>query len=338
MRPPRQPKGASARPTRTETVKPELVTTPDSDLQRPDRRPGTVPAMRPDTEPSTVPDPAESPHELSVEVPSSRRRGGRVFGASGNSDVVESDDVTGYVSRNEPIDMEQRRNERAEERRRVLRRRVRRGAGGLAGAAVVVYGVWFSPLFAYHVANTEVVGADSHVTEFQVKAALNSWARTPLARLHTDAMEDALRQMSPNVVDAQISRNFPRGVDVSLTLRQAVAAIDDAGMLTPIDATGTAMALSPEETAALPKLTKAEGDVHSAIDVMSALDDATRAQVASASVSKTDQVMLTLTNGAKVAWGGVERSDMKARVLKVLLSNVQAKNYDVSAPDSPVTY
>ena len=50
----------------------------------------------------------------------------------------------------------------------------------------------------------------------------------------------------------------------------------------------------------------------------------------------TGQVTLVLSDGARVRWGDASESALKARVLKVLLSQ-RASVYDVSSPHAPTT-
>ena len=57
---------------------------------------------------------------------------------------------------------------------------------------------------------------------------------------------------------------------------------------------------------------------------------------AQSSAGATGQVTLVLSDGARVRWGDASESALKARVLKVLLSQ-RASVYDVSSPHAPTT-
>ena len=70
--------------------------------------------------------------------------------------------------------------------------------------------------------------------------------------------------------------------------------------------------------------------------VVGSLDADTLARVDRGSAGSTGQVTLVLSDGARVRWGDASESALKARVLKVLLSQ-RASVYDVSSPHAPTT-
>ena len=76
--------------------------------------------------------------------------------------------------------------------------------------------------------------------------------------------------------------------------------------------------------------------IRSVVTVSAALPIALRAQVQSISAGSPDSITLNLGSGVKVVWGSSDDSARKAEVLSVLMKR-QAKVYDVSAPDLPVT-
>lgn len=237
--------------------------------------------------------------------------------------------------------MTERRRERLAERRRVRKRRIVRAS--IAGAAVVILAwvVFFSPLLALRSGGVAVRGAGAAgVADGDVKAAVGEYVGTPLVRLNTGEVESKVRKSLPMVKRAKVTRNFPGGVTVAVTLRKPVACMVEKTSCTAIDEDGVRLDLPKSQTASLPKLKLANGDAPRATSVMGAvlgaLDEGTRRQVASVEVTRAGQVSFTLSDGATVNWGGAEESAVKARVLKGLLSQ-KAKRYDVSAPHAPVT-
>ena len=70
--------------------------------------------------------------------------------------------------------------------------------------------------------------------------------------------------------------------------------------------------------------------------VLAVLDQPTRQAVDTVSIDGTDQVSFTLRSGATVVWGVARDNERKAAVLRILLKQ-EAKKYDVSAPNAPVT-
>ena len=261
------------------------------------------------------------------------------------AEIVEGGPPRGWraASRREsdPVDMTERRRERLAERRRVRKRRIVRAS--IAGAAVVILAwvVFFSPLLALRSGGVAVRGAGAAgVADGDVKAAVAEYVGTPLVRLNTGEVESKVRKSLPMVKRAKVTRNFPGGVTVAVTLRKPVACMVEKASCTAIDEDGVRLDLPKSQTASLPKLKLANGDAPRATSVMGAvlgaLDEGTRRQVASVEVTRAGQVSFTLQDGATVNWGGAEESAVKARVLKGLLSQ-KAKFYDISAPHAPVT-
>lgn len=275
-------------------------------------------------------------------APESRDRHGQAVVA----EIVEGGPSRGWraaaASRREsdPVDMTERRRERLAERCRVRKRRIVRAS--VAGAALVLLAwvVFFSPLLALRSGGVSVRGAGAGVADADVKAAVAEYVGTPLVRLNTGEVESKVRKSLPMVKRAKVTRNFPGGVTVALTLRKPVACMMEKTSCTAIDEDGVRLDLPKSQTASLPKLKLANGDAPRATSVMGAvlgaLDEGTRRQVASVEVTRAGQVSFTLQDGATVNWGGAEESAVKARVLKGLLSQ-KAKFYDVSAPHAPVT-
>ncbi|MDN6680201.1 MAG: cell division protein FtsQ/DivIB, partial [Yaniella sp.] len=75
---------------------------------------------------------------------------------------------------------------------------------------------------------------------------------------------------------------------------------------------------------------------------LGSLPDDLRDQVRAASGSSIDSIELELTSGKVVMWGNNEDAEKKAKVLEALLGleddeAAQISEYDVSAPDFPVT-
>ena len=275
-------------------------------------------------------------------APESRDRHGQAVVA----EIVEGGPSRGWraaASRREsdPVDMTERRRERLAERRRVRKRRIVRAS--VAGAALVLLAwvVFFSPLLALRSGGVAVRGAGAvGVADGDVKAAVAEFVGTPLVRLNTGEVESKVRKSLPMVKRAKVTRNFPGGVTVAVTLRKPVACMAEKTSCTAIDEDGVRLDIPKSQAASLPKLKLADGDAPRATSIMGAvlgaLDEGTRRRVASVEVTRAGQVSFTLSDGATVNWGGAEESAVKARVLKGLLSQ-KAKLYDVSAPHAPVT-
>lgn len=83
---------------------------------------------------------------------------------------------------------------------------------------------------------------------------------------------------------------------------------------------------------------RATGDGRiAAVTVASELPEAIRGKVVTVEASTRNNVTLILKDGAEVLWGSAEGGPFKAEVLLVLLKEVDARFYDVSAPGVPAT-
>ena len=117
--------------------------------------------------------------------------------------------------------------DRLEERRRAVRSlRRRRLVTTLAVVAVVAVLVWiplFSPLFSLHADDIHVSGADSTVSVQDVRQALAPQVGQSLVSLNLEEMGHEVTDALVRVRSVRVTRNWPRGVDVALTLRVPVA-------------------------------------------------------------------------------------------------------------------
>ncbi|TDX02655.1 cell division protein FtsQ/DivIB [Kribbella sp. VKM Ac-2566] len=210
------------------------------------------------------------------------------------------------------------------------------GGGLVVLAGLVVWLFYFSSAFA--VSGVRISGADTVpvATIEQVAAAPTG---TPLAKVDLRSIADRVRTI-PAVADAQVTRAWPRKIVIVVTERVPVVVVTDGSRYELVDATGTTYRTVPDRPARLPeaKVTGVRRDVtiHSVVTVSAALPDTLRAQVGSISAASPDSITLNLSSGVKVVWGSSDDSERKAEVLSVLMKR-QAKVYDVSAPDLPVT-
>ncbi|CED91036.1 cell division protein FtsQ/DivIB [Actinomyces succiniciruminis] len=236
--------------------------------------------------------------------------------------------------------------DRLDERRRA-RRRLRRGrlvrAIALVTAAVLLgWGALFSPLLALRTTDIAVTGADDAVDAAAVQQALADHAGQSLLRLNVGALGDEVADSLVRVKSAAVTRSWPHGLAVRLTLRVPVAARPTDAGYQVLD--GEAVVLetveqAPDDLAVIqtqPGQELSEAQVSAVTEAIGSLDADVRAQVAKGAVSDTGQVTLTLAGGATVVWGQSTDNELKARVLAVLLGQ-EAQTYDVSSPHSPTT-
>ena len=247
-------------------------------------------------------------------------------------------DAASLLGGEEATDLGDRLRERTRARRILLARRIALTLVTLALAAGGVWVAFFSPVFAFSSSAVVVSGEDGTlVTADSVRSSIASFEGVPLTRLNTQAVARAV-ESNVAVRSASVSRRWPTSLRVSVTMRTGMAVEAASGGYWLVDDQGVAFQQVPS-AGEYPLATLPEDRATGAADIASALgalDEATRAQVASVTSTGT-QVNFTLRGGQTVKWGTRADAPQKARVLATLLANVQASTYDVSSPNHPVT-
>jgi len=236
--------------------------------------------------------------------------------------------------------------DRLAERRRADRALLVRRLAGLlaigAGVAALVWVLVFSPLLALRTADITVSGSDGSVDAAAVQEALAGHAGTSLVRLDVTALGDEVTDDLVRVKSAAVTRSWPHGLAVALTMRVPVAQHRTDAGYEVLDGEAVVLETTEQPQSGLAEVTADERaaltqeQVGAVAEAVGSLDSSVRPQVASGSATTTGQVTLVLSSGAHVVWGDSTDSDLKAEVLKVLLQQ-SASTYDVSSPHSPTT-
>ena len=225
---------------------------------------------------------------------------------------------------------------------------------GLAAVAIVAGVAWAllgSRLLV--VRSVQVTGAGSQVSRAQVLAIARVPAGLPLIRVNTAAVAqrvDGIRQ----VESAQVSRNWPSTVVISVRLRTPVFAVAVHGGYALVDAYGVDVRDSARHPPGLPLLQLPVGPVGTSgtggaaglsslrpvasagAAVLRELPPRIARRVAVVSAPNPSEVSLQLANGAVIVWGDASRPAEKAKEL-ALLMRTHARLYDVSAPGTAMT-
>jgi cell division protein FtsQ len=241
--------------------------------------------------------------------------------------------------------------ERARARRTIARRQVLGVGGGLVGLAAVSWLLFVSPVLALDPHDVRVTGAGTVVAVDQVTAVVAARAHTPLPRLDTVGLRDAVLEV-PGVREARVTRHWPHGIVVELVAREPVAAVPEtplAGAPAPpagfalLDMDGVQVGRVDAAPGGLPVVDVPVGDKHTltaVLSVLQALPADLLAQVGQVSAQTQDTVTMQLRDGARVEWGSAQQAPLKIAVLQALRkapSSAGAHVYDVSAPTLPVT-
>lgn len=184
---------------------------------------------------------------------------------------------------------------------------------------------------------TVAVTGTSAVPADAVRSALAVGQGTPLLQLDLDA---AARRVAaiPEVAAAQVRRDFPSTVTVTVTERRATLAVAQPDGTHLLDATGVDFATGPAP-AGVPALltpTPGSGDdaTRAALAVVTALPPGLAAQVTEVRAPTASEVSLALADGRTVVVGSADQAARKGAVAAVLLTQ-PGQTADVTSPDLP---
>ncbi len=236
--------------------------------------------------------------------------------------------------------------ERVSARRAVTRRHVYLGVAVTVVAGLLSWLLLLSPVLALEPDRVVVKDPGTVVTVADVLAVVDARAGTPLPRLDTVALRDAILEV-PGVRSAKVMRDWPHGLTVTLVSREPVAAIPDpSGGYVLRDADGVQVGRADTPPTGLPVVTipatatDTKRTLAAVLGVLDALPPDLSAQVAAVEASSQDTVGMDLRDGAHVVWGSADQTALKIAVLKALRAaptSAHAKVYDLSAPTLPIT-
>ena len=242
--------------------------------------------------------------------------------------------------------------DRLKERQQALRRlRLRRVTTAAIVVLVVALATWallLSPLLGLQPQRISVAGSDGSVSDKQVRDVLAPYTGDSLLRLDTGRLSTQVSDKLVRVRQAQVTRSWPRGLRVQLTMRVPVATVQGADGYQVLDNEAVVLERVPEAPSGLVTIVPDKTDgvsgsqtisakqVAAVTQVVGSLTPQTLAQVASGSATEAGQVTLTMSNGASVVWGDTQDNELKARVLATLMTT-SASIYDVSSPHRPTT-
>ena len=237
-------------------------------------------------------------------------------------------------------------SDRFTERRLDLRRhrwfRIAMAILGAVLVAVVIWLIWFSSVLD---ARTVSVEGQSSLTAAQVRKSADVPLGGPLARVDLTAVEARVKAV-PRVRLVEVSRAWPHGVNINVTERSAVVWSRVGGEFRGIDRFGVDFRSYSKKPSGLIEARVSATDAEQRVQTLQAVaaiadrigrdDPALRKQIQVIIGSTKDSVVLDLTKGRTVTWGSEAQAARKLEVLEQLL-DIDAKGYDVSAPDQPTT-
>lgn len=207
----------------------------------------------------------------------------------------------------------------------------------------------FSPLLRLDSGQISIRGLNSWVSETEVRDLVNEQAGRSL--LLVDTAKIASQSMNiPGVSDAEITKDFPHGLVVSLTTQRPAAILKTSkGGIAAVDSDYRVMhVISKEGAAEIP--TVEVGDIETsvknrsvkeAVKILDALPESLRKQITKVTAKTQDSVTTELNNGEhSVVWGDSSNIELKKADVDKILSDPNVigdkTQVDVSSPYHPV--
>ncbi|WP_338024313.1 cell division protein FtsQ/DivIB [Bifidobacterium pongonis] len=242
---------------------------------------------------------------------------------------------------------------RAKERKRVSARIIIVRVAIVTLTVLLVIGLgWlllFSPLLRLDGEQISVRGLNSWVSETEVRDLTTEQVGRSLLLVDTTKIISQAKNI-PGVSDAEISKEFPHGLVVSLTTQRPAAILKTTnGRIAAVDSDYRVMhVISKDGAAGIPTIEVSDIEtsvknrsVKEAVKILDALPESLRKQITKVTAKTQDSVTTELNNGEhSVVWG--DSSDIalkKADVDKILSDpNVigDKTQVDVSSPYHPV--
>ena len=218
-----------------------------------------------------------------------------------------------------------------------------------AAAALAVVGLLGWLLLAGPVLTVRAVQVDGLATlpADVVREAAGIGAGTPLLRVDVDGAEARVARL-PQVASAEVTRDWPASVVITVVERVPVAVVGEPGRRSLVDADGvlfdTVTGSPPDGVVPLDVESPGPDDAATmaGIAAVGSLPADVRKQVTAAAAASADDISLTLTDGTVVRWGDASESDAKSAALVGLLEQIAdgrlepAGTIDVSTPAAVV--
>lgn len=230
------------------------------------------------------------------------------------------------------------------QRRHQRRMRLASFAGALIGGALVVYIVFFSPLFRYHLERCQVVNA-KNVPASTVCEATTVFANRSIIGLATAGVREKILAKVPELKDVEVSPVWLHGLKMSVVERVPVATVRQDGKIVGVDRYAIPLEVAPGLVDDLPQLDvdleslggKTQKLVLAALQVFGDMPEELRVQVRSVISDDPAQLEFKMRDGRDLVWGDVDDSVEKAQVAKLLFTVQGVRIVDVSVPDHPST-
>jgi cell division protein FtsQ len=217
---------------------------------------------------------------------------------------------------------------------RRARRLVRLGQGLLLLVPLAAV-AWVLLASSWLAVDRVVVTGLERLSEDQVRAAVDVAPGTPLARVDTGEVAEAVEQLPP-VSSVDVERSWPGTLRLAVRERVVAAGVERDGAVVLVDADGVGFATEPRLPRGVVRLEVDDarpGDptTRAALQVSAGLPDDLRRRVLAVSADDPDSVVLRLEGDQRVVWGGPGQTATKAAAALALL-RTPGGVVDVSTP------
>lgn len=202
--------------------------------------------------------------------------------------------------------------------------------------AMLGTGVWllgFSSVLATNVVDVRGVRV---LDAGQVRDAARVPIGLPLARQDLDAVAARVATLVP-VESVTVDRVWPHAVDISVTERTPVLALQEAGGVTLVDKAGVAFDRATQRPDGIVLADTDRNNVALLVQigiVARALPADLRSKVRTIKATTPSQLTVILASGVTINWGTAEQSALKAQIVAGLWPR-KARAIDVSSPHNP---
>jgi cell division protein FtsQ len=223
------------------------------------------------------------------------------------------------------------RADRSARRSRALRRL---GQGLLLLVPLVIVG-WVLLASSWLAVDRVVLSGLGRLSEEQVRAVVGVEPGTPLARVDTGEVADAVREL-PAVASVQVERSWPGTLRVAVRERVVAAGVQRDGRVELVDADGVGFASEPGLPPGVVRLEVEDASprdpaTQAVLAVTTTLPHDLRRQVLAVSVDEADRVVLRLDGDQRIVWGAPGQTATKAAAALALLKTPGGV-VDVSTP------
>ncbi|MDR6939000.1 cell division protein FtsQ/DivIB [Arcanobacterium hippocoleae] len=241
------------------------------------------------------------------------------------------------------VSLDARIAEKKHERRRVRYRRIGISFGALGIILVALWILLFAPFARFDPESVEVQGATppSTIDPAQVAKILQNYTGEPLLFLRKSGITQELQQI-PEVGSVNFEISFGAPVRINLEMAKPVFCVPQGDSCQAVNATGQKMRVSANDLTNIPRLGPVPENkdqaqvVQAALELLNVIAPDLRALIARVDYSPAGQFSFHLTDNRTVNWGISEFNDVKAKILRSLLTEPGKTSFDVSLPEAPV--